>query len=495
MEKCGVLPRRRSRQNCPTPLLNHNIQHSSSTASDPDRPGISLVMELETSISRSSDNDSTFSPKRGLYAGANLNLFQPPRTPSASGSLYQSTASIASGYESGPCTASRKRSRNGSYVPNRIATLAPEGNFWSPSASAQSSTVLTPGLMSPSPLVNTQYILAAGFDTPTTTSGSALHRSNNYATSPDHVFRGGRGWDDGSALVSDSYFPQLSCALGREANGRPRIFTGQPPREGWVKTVQNAVGVAGRLWNFCKMSAFRGFYAGGGQGFRIDSSEKAPLSIAQDTLNNLEGQIHDDRLQRESSSVPGCFPEEDFIPDYMSQASTSPDRPAKKVRHEKGAGDLRANWVMIGNLSASRASSPTRVSARKVALAYTPGCKARSKGLKRPILSASRPSQTSFAGSPALRPDRPASFASARSPSGTPKHESPVSVEAQKHAARMRRQEIEDDAHLKRFNQQLKAMIKEGKEALGTKIVVEHEVDDLTDEGYAEGDYFDDMIK
>lgn len=54
---------------------------------------------------------------------------------------------------------------------------------------------------------------------------------------------------------------------------------------------------------------------------------------------------------------------------------------------------------------------------------------------------------------------------------------------------------MEDDAHLKRFNQQLKAMIKEGKEALGTKIVVEHEMGDLTDEGYAEGDGFDDIVK
>lgn len=446
-------------------------------------------------MSRSTDNDSIFLPKLSLHAGANLHLFQPPRTPSASGYLYQSTASIAGGYESGTYTRSRKRSRQDSFTPNRIANYAPDGNFWSPSASAQSSIVLSPGLMSPSPLVNTQYILAAGFETPIATTTSALCRSNSYATSPDHNFRGGRGWDDGSGIVSDSYFPQASCALAREANGRPRILTGKPPREGWVKTVQNVVGVAGRLWNFCKMNAFHGFYAGGGQGFHIDPLQKAPLSIEQDTLKVLEDKINDYGLERKPSLIPGYFPEEDFIPDYMSQTRTSLERPAKKIRHEEGAGDLRANWVMIGNRPASRAASPTRVSARKVPSAHTPGWRARGKGVKRPILSASRPSQTSFAGSPTLRPDRPASFASARSPLGTPKHESPVSVEAQKHAARLRRQDMEDDAHLRRFNQQLKAMIKEGREALGTKIVVEHEGDDLTDEGYAEGDYFDDIVK
>lgn len=470
-----------------------NIPHP--TTSDPDRPEISLVMELDNSISRFTDNELIFSPKLNLHVGANSHLFQPPRTPSASGSLYQSTASIASGYESSTFTTSRKRSRQDAFTPNRIATYAPDGNFWSPSASAQSSTVLTPGLMSPSPLVNTQYILAAGFDTPTATAASALERSNVYATSPDLVLRGGRGWDTGSGMVSDSYFPQASCALAREANGRPRILTGQPPRESWVKTVQSVVGVAGRLWNFCKMNAFHGFYAGGGQGFRIDSFEKSPLPVVEDPSKKLEDRTRDYELHREPSSIPGYFPEEDFIPDYMSQTSASPERPAKKLRHEEGAGDLRANWVMIGNLSASRASSPTRVPARRVPLVHTPGSRARGKGVKRPILSPSRPSQTSCAGSPALRPDRPASFASARSPLGTPKHKSPVSVEAQKHAARLRRQEMEDDAHMKRFNQQLKAMIREGREALGTKIVVEHEVDDMTDEGYAEGDYFDDIEK
>lgn len=349
--------------------------------------------------------------------------------------------------------------------------------------------------MSPSPLVNTQYILAAGFDTPTATAASALERSNIYGTSPDLVFRGGRGWDTGSGMVSDSYFPQASCALARETNGRPRIFTGQPPREGWVKTVQSVVGVAGRIWNFCKVNAFHGFHAGGGQGFRIDSIKKAPLSIKKDTAKDVEDNFDDYGLQRKPSSIPGFFPEEDFIPDYLSQTRTSPERPAKKVRHEEGAGDLRANWVMVGNLSASRASSPTRMPARRVPLGYTPGWRARGKGVKRPILSPSRPSQTSCAGSPALRPDRPASFASARSPLGTPKYDSPVSVEAQKHATKLRRQEMEDDAHLKRFNEQLRAMIREGREALGTKIVVEHEVDDLTDEGYAEGDCLDDIVK
>lgn len=68
-------------------------------------------------------------------------------------------------------------------------------------------------------------------------------------------------------------------------------------------------------------------------------------------------------------------------------------------------------------------------------------------------------------------------------------------MEVQRHAARIRKRELEEDANLKRFNQQLKAMIREGKEALGTKIEVVEELDGLVDEGYAEGDYFDERGK
>ena len=425
-------------------------------------------MISDSPISRFISTDSNLSPTLDLRIGAHSHIFQPPKTPSASGSLYRSTSSIASGYGSGKCTTSRKRSRHDSYTVDRAATYAPGENLWSPCPSGQSSILLTPGLMSPAPLVNTQYILAAGFDTPTAIRASNLERNQNDAVSPDHVFRGRRGWDEGSCIGSDSYFPQQSCPLGREVNGRPRISIRQPPHEGWAKAVQSVVGVAGRLWNFCTMNAFHGFYAGGGQGYQMNAP-KPSFSIQQDTSKNFGNEEKFCRPQRELSSIPGYFPDEDFIPEYMSQARTSPERPAKKIRHEKGAGDLHANWVMIENSPLSRESTPTRASARKVPVANSSRWRALSKGGKRPILSASRPSFTSCAGSPGLRPDRPASYASSRSPLNTPKNESPVSIEAQKHAARMRRREMEDDAHLKRLNQQLKVMIKEGKEALGTQ--------------------------
>lgn len=435
------------------------------------------------SMSGSFSIDSTLPPKLDILVGPKSHIFQPPRTPSASTSLHRSTAFSFTEYEGG--TASRKRARQDTCISDRFMSDSYSTNAWSPMESGLSSALISPGVMSPVPFVNTRYQLAGGMDTPTGAFALAMDRSDSYATSPEIALRGGRGWDKSSGISSDSYFPQVSPLLGREANGRPRHHTSQLSRVGWGKTVYN---VAGKVWEFCRANAFRGFYAGGGQGYRMPVTPQL-MSCAQNVWEELEEKNDALNSARGITSIPGCFPDEDFIPDYMSQNHTTPTRPAKKIQREKGEGDLRANWVMIGSASASRASSPTRISARKMPALGSPGRRPVSRAGRRPVLPASRPS-TSFAGSPGLRSDRPASFAPTRSPITTPKHESPVNLEVQRHAARMRKRELEGDAHLKRMNNQLRAMIKEGKEALGTTFEIEDEADCMKDEGL-ERDYFD----
>lgn len=336
--------------------------------------------------------------------------------------------------------------------------------------------------MSPAPFVNSQYKLAGGLDTPTAAFASALDRSDTYAASSDLALRFGRGWNRNSGICSDSYFPQSSPIMRREANGRARIHTTQQSREGWGEAVYK---VAGRVWEFCTMNAFQGFYAGGGQGYRMHATSKL-INCEKSIWEELEEQ-EDCSKNKEIGSIPGRFPDEDFIPDYMSHSHITPPRPAKKIQREKGEVDLRASWVIVGSVPASREPSPTRNSAQEMPPVCSPSRRPLSRAARRPMLPASRPF-TSYAGSPGLRADRPASFASSRSPITTPKHESPVNFEVQRHAARMRKRELKDDAHLNRFNEQLKAMIKEGKEALGTKFEVEYETDGMIDEGYAEGE-------
>lgn len=59
--------------------------------------------------------------------------------------------------------------------------------------------------------------------------------------------------------------------------------------------------------------------------------------------------------------------------------------------------------------------------------------------------------------------------------------ETRLSSEAQRHAAKIRRIEREEDASLRRLNKQLQTMIREGKEALGTRIEVEEDTMDMED--------------
>ena len=309
---------------------------------------------------------------------------------------------------------------------------------------------------------------------------------------PDMTLRAGRGWDRSAGLWMDGSPPQLSSALGREANGRPRIYKPRGLRDGLGTVVYRVVGAAGKVWEFCKENTFPGFFAGGGQGYEMNSSRPATDQTLWHKIDDFKG------IQatiRETTPITGGFSEKDFIPDYMSQDHTTPIRAAKRVQKEKGEGNLSASWVVVDNGGVSREMSPVRLSARKVPLTNSSGRKPPPRIARGANLPAPRPSLTSYAGSPLLRPDRPTSFALSRSPVTSPKHDSPVSVEVKRHAMRMRRRELEEDANLKRLNQQLKTMIREGKEALGTKVEVTEDPDGMVDEGYAEGDCFDEREK
>lgn len=445
-------------------------------------------MATQVSVSEFVAVDSTLPPKLDIHIGAKSHIFQPPRTPSASTSLHRSTACSFTDHDGG--SNGRKRLRQDFYNSDRSVSNLYNAPAWSTMESGMSSALTSPRVMSPAPLVNTQYRLAGGLDTPTGAFALAMDRNDSYATSPELPLRGGRGWGRSSGVSSDSYFPQASPLLAREVNGRPRYHSSRSSRVGWGKAVYN---VAGKVWEFCRANAFRGFYAGGGQGYHVQTTPQL-MSCEDGVWEELEEKGDVLNSAREITSIPGCFPESEYIADYMSQNHTTPSRPAKKIQREKGESDLRTDWVMIGGPSPSRSSSPTRISARKVPALSGPGRRPMSRAGRRPILSASRPC-SSFAGSPGLRSDRPASFASSRSPITTPRHDSTVNLEVQRHAARMRKRELEEDAHLKVINQQLKAMIKEGKEALGTTFEIEDEVDCMIDEGYAEGDCLEEREK
>ena len=430
-------------------------------------------------------SDTVLPPKLDVNVGAKSYFFQPP-TPCAAHTLQQSTNSSFSD-DTIPNT-SRKRSRH-QYSLSDSATPCSTNRRWEGTPGYS-----TPNLASPLPFVNTKYRLAGGLDTPTAALAASLETIEDDGRSQYMTLRGG-GRNNSRGISNEDYFPCVPSTLRKEANGRPRIYNRHSTDDGWGKTFYSIFRAAGKVWNFCKTNGFKGFYAGQGPGYALQSSAK---SVGEEPLiwHDLDDKDLTIDGRKSTFSVPGRFPEEDFIEDYMLQNHSTPRRAAKKIQRSKGEGEVCENWVMVDRSPLnSRDGSPVRLSERKLPRSNASGRRPVSRAERIPMTSAHRPSLMSHAGSPGMRSNRPASFASSRSPLASPKRESPVNVGVQRHAARIRRRELEEDANLKRFNQQLKAMIREGKQALRTTVEVEDENDAVFDEGYIEGDYFDEHEK
>ncbi|RHZ55042.1 uncharacterized protein CDV56_101446 [Aspergillus thermomutatus] len=374
-------------------------------------------------------------PKLDL-AAAPSQLFQVPQTPSASSSLYRSIS-----------LPSRKRSRfeSGERRPFYDSPV---------------------DLPSPAPLVNTDYHLADG--------GEYNHQQQPYyhqqfsrgpwlvrRENPAEVdYRPSRYRDHPLPAPLDvsieSLTPSEVSGPSRKRNRRDSNLPSSPKRTihdeknsnpsqsepvSWSRAVFNVVG---KVWDFCWSGAFRGFYAGGGRGYSmgVDSGSRTqpgeswqpPVSTEKENYMTSNDATH----QRDGSlPVPGRFPKD----------------------------EIQQNWVMVQEDTQDgflQVVSPSPVIARRVTRRHgvVPSHTRRRSGVTMPRsgkkIMPSTPTRSQFSS-----PAKP--------------RESPVSVETQRYVARMRRMEREEDASLQRLNEQLQAMIKEGKQALGTRV----EVDDL----------------
>ncbi|RDL38896.1 uncharacterized protein BP5553_03236 [Venustampulla echinocandica] len=471
--------------------------------------------------------DMTLQRDRGAtprLSGAKSHIFHPPRAHSDSASssmiLTRSTTSIIS-----TSTANTSTSRTG-WVGPRKRSRAEAGNETPPreeewpasmvNSSEAAGADLRPG--SPMPFVNTKYVLAGGMDTPTLKAAQlAIGGVGEYS---DVGYRKSLG-EDGMNSTRRTLFvdgeegPGYFSAddLGRDANGRGRGWN-SPAGEGWSKAAIHVAGaVVGKVWEFCKNSGavFRGFHAGGGEGYTISNTGGIPLYSGEqnDNLWETEKTSAWGPPDRGSTPLPGRFPEEDFIPDYLDRPAPDSDpRPAKRRQVSKNSQDeIAKNWVVVPPPTtpstpskaqprgAARYSMPTASSASRRSTATATASRPASRAGFGPSAAPRRPmlARISHAGSPALNPSRGASFASPRSspgskiPRASPKRDvtspekkvldSPAAKEAQRWAALKKKEEREADESIRRLDRQLKAMIREGKEALGTRIEVDMEDD------------------
>lgn len=354
---------------------------------------------------------------------------------------------------------------------------------------------------SPIPFVNTRYKIKGGMDTPTLAAARMQESESEYS---DIGYRRELSGTQSGLLGEETggYQSFLPLDLNRESNGRSRRSSDRSFTEnhdGWSKTALGVVGeVVGKVWEFCKKSAFTGFHAGGGKGYTVKNTDESHFSLEINEKSWETEQITtswgDDR---ESTPLPGKFPDEDFIPNYMANPTPEPTPPRTGKRRQIGnsTDELARNWVVVPpSQSASTPTNPqirgparysmqTASSASRRSVVPRPTSRASTIAPRRPMLQ-----RVSHAGSPALQTNHGASFASPRSPGGSkipratgspvrslaePKVDSPAAREAARWAAMKKKEEREADITIRRLDAQLKAMIREGKEALGTKIEVE----------------------
>lgn len=247
-------------------------------------------------------------------------------------------------------------------------------------------------------------------------------RDGRYVLADTSGGAGGGGLDD--SVYSDvAYRRQLG----------PREEGGET--SGWRSAALGAIGgVVGKVWEFCKAGAFRGFYAGGGRGYPMDAGGKQeprseqvgmedthgfgvarPEDIARAApeIGRLEETGRRFRMERPEDSPR--FQRRPIDLD-LAQTRPSPTQQSSKRRHLND--ELGRNWVMVDDPTRrttrrNRNSSPSVTTGRRI---NTPASR-RSTSYKAPNPRRSHKAPSSHAGSPALSPREPASFAAQRSPS------------------------------------------------------------------------------
>lgn len=337
---------------------------------------------------------STSPPKLDL-ASANSQLFQVPSAASASSSLYS-------------LSVSRKRPRRNT---EKLST-----RFDSSEAA------------SPSPFIQSDHHKTSGTDD-FPTSAELDYRPNRYRESflPPSLDASVESIDQGSQGNSRKRSRRESCVATPSADDANPTET----RVGWGRTMIKAVG---KVLDLCWSGAFRGFYAGGGQGYDMQAGPAAQFNPSWQSPSASPGER--DRVYQ--TPIPGQYPEEGIERNWV----VVPTEPADPFVGNDAAGSPSARARRI-----HQASSPRRRPAVMPRLG------------KKATTSSLRPST----------PTRSPALASPRSRDGPP------SADMQRYAAQMRRKEREEDASIRRLNRQLQAMIREGKEALGTTV----EVDDV----------------
>jgi hypothetical protein len=270
--------------------------------------------------------------------------------------------------------------------------------------------------------------------------------------------------------------------------------TPNAPSSWMVESLFNLVGgVAGTLIKFCTVP-FRGFQAGGGQSYDSDAQIKIASKLGlhdEPEPNEPAAPVQHIKLDTRPS------PSDDYGIRSIESVDTERPRMPKRLRTEDA-------WVMVGadeEITASPIITPRLSERRMPAPTYTPSpsqiprplsrmsatpvskrpslipVSRRSGGTRTPLYNSNI---SSISGSKSHNRQRSHSRLSFGSP-GKPDEKrkiSPLPPDSQKLVSRIRREEMEDDARMRRMSSQMSAMLREAREALGSKVEIEDDDDD-----------------
>ena len=464
-------------------------------------------------------------------------IFEPPPPQALPLQSSSRTRRIRPGLVKGAASAgSQKRAR---HTYKQDSTMTTPLNEWSDIPSIPSSACFS-AVPSPSPFVNTKYQLAGGLDTPTAAIEARYEMQEQMDLDQDDDLRLNRLRPSTTNQWKDSYFPRTPGSTATDVADRRKRK--QSDQSGWGMTLVSAVGgIAWKGINLCWTSAFGGFQAGGGGVYRVPSNK--PSIVRQESWVDVgeKEDVFNAKYEGEdyslSRTIPGQFPEDmeeegekkeeeekesagetDICPLQTVEQSKGNELPAMKPRYKLVA---PSDLLTAESTSHARRRSTSSAQSRSPSQASMASMRPRSKPHHRP--------SNSHAGSPSLHKSRPgsvASVASARrlqrtsepdfsrfrteSPirhrpsissiaptyaaaaprlSHSRQSSTPVSPDVLKFERKIRSKERKEDENIRRLNQQLKDMIREGREALATRIDIEDESEtEPEDEGYVEGD-------
>lgn len=359
--------------------------------------------------------DTSTRPTQALHA----NIFRPPESPSASSyNLAKSTGSLYSdiSMSNAPATVTTKRKRSST---RELTPL--DWNMNMDGANDARDVEKSREF---------RYTLAGQISTtPASAAVAADGGTLEDSVYSDIDYRRALG----PKTVPDAESPTAQSSE-REKPSEPRA-------RGWsLFTLQTIGEMMGKVWEFCKNGAFRGFHAGGGTGYTVNGSTVTettgrPWDTEPETLPEP---TEDSPMNLE---ITEHFPQRSITPyspvyhDLSTPESTP--QPVAKRRQVSANNDEFRNWVMVDQpgqqkpgalgtevkAAAARTSglvrprsgyyAQTAASAHRRITApssrFTGGTPTSSRTAPRPSL------RISHAGSPNLTPREPASFASPRS--------------------------------------------------------------------------------